>query len=109
MLPLPHAVREGLTALRANPLRSLLSTLALGDGIESFARAQIESGTDLQAIVVRPSTYRVIDGIRVPRDTIANWTVAEAEALAAEVGGVSSVMLQVDGQALVGRGDTTRP
>lgn len=122
MLSLPHALREGFSALRANPMRALLSTLgvvmgvasltavlALGDGVEAFARAQIESGTDLQAIVVRPSTYRVIDGIRVPRDTIANWTVAEAEGLAREVGGVSEVMLQVDGQALVGRGDTARP
>jgi putative ABC transport system permease protein len=118
----PLAIREGFTALRANPLRTLLSTLgvvmgvasltavlSLGDGIESFARSEIESGTDLQAIVVRPSTYRVIDMIRVPRDTIANWTVGEAEGLAAELGGVKQVMLQVDGQGLVSRGDTARP
>jgi putative ABC transport system permease protein len=116
------AVREGFSALRANPLRTLLSTLgvvmgvasltavlSLGDGIESFARSEIETGTDLQAVVVRPSTYRVIDGIRVPRDTIAEWGVAEAEALAAELGGVKQVMLQVDGQGLVTRGDTARP
>lgn len=122
MLLSPRALREGFTALRANPLRTLLSTLgvvmgvasltavlALGDGIEKFARSQIESGTDLQAIVVRPSTYRVIDGIRVPRDTIANWSVAEAEGLAREIAGIKDVMLQVDGQALVGRGDTARP
>lgn len=116
------ALREGFTALRANPLRTLLSTLgvvmgvasltavlALGDGIEKFARNQIETGTDLQAIVVRPSTYRVIDGIRVPRDTIATWSVADAEGLAVELSGVKTVLLQMDGQALVGRGDTTRP
>jgi len=116
------ALREGFTALRANPLRTLLSTLgvvmgvasltavlALGDGLETFARTQIETGTDLQAIVVRPNTYRVIDGIRVPRDTIATWGVSDAEGLAAELGGVKQVMLQVEGQALVARGDTARP
>jgi putative ABC transport system permease protein len=115
------ALREGFSALRANPLRTLLSTigvvmgvasltavLALGDGIESFAREQIETGTDLQAVVVRPSTYRVIDGIRVPRDTIATWSVADAEELAAEVGGVDGLMLQMDGQALVAPNDTAR-
>jgi putative ABC transport system permease protein len=116
------ALREGFTALRANPLRTLLSTLgvvmgvasltavlALGDGIEEFAREQIESGTDLHTVAVRPSTYRVIDGIRVPRDTIPEWSVADAEALATELGGVRAVMLQMDGQALVARGDTMRP
>src|SRR5688572_13452071 len=116
------ALREGFSALRANPLRTLLSTLgvvmgvasltavlALGDGIVEFAREQIESGTDLHTVAVRPSTYRVIDGIRVPRDTIPEWSVADAEALAAELGGVRAVMLQMDGQALVARGDTMRP
>ena len=115
------ALREGFTALRANPLRTLLSTLgvvmgvasltavlSLGDGVEDFARQQIESGTDLQTLVVRPSTYRVIDGIRVPRDTIPSWTVADAESLARELGGVSELMLMMDGQALITRGDTMR-
>src|SRR6478735_8830859 len=116
------ALREGFTALRANPLRTLLSTLgvvmgvasltavlSLGDGVEDFARQQIESGTDLQTLVVRPSTYRVVDGIRVPRDTIPAWTVTDAESLAQELGGVSELMLMMDGQALITRGDTMRP
>ena len=54
------SLRVGFDTLRANPLRTLLSTLgiimgvaalvsvlSLGDGMERFARAQIERTTDL--------------------------------------------------------------
>lgn len=118
-LPLPHALREGFTALRANPMRALLSTLgvvmgvasltavlSLGDGVEAFAREQITSTTSLQAVVVRPQTARVVDGIRVPRSDVATWTVADAESVGRAVPGVAEVIMQVEGQALVGLADS---
>lgn len=122
MLSFSRAAREGFEALRVNPLRALLSTLgvvmgvasltavlSLGDGVEAFARDQIESTTDLQAVVITPSTYRVVDGIRVPRPGVATWTVADAESLAATVPEVTGVMMQMDGQALATMGDTLHP
>ena len=120
MLSLPHALREGFSALRANPMRSLLSTLgvvmgvasltavlALGDGVEAFAREQIESTTDLQAVVVQPRTANFIDGVRVSKANIAIWTAAEAESLGHAIPGVKGVLMQVDGQALI-TGDSGR-
>ncbi|HET7042192.1 MAG TPA: ABC transporter permease, partial [Gemmatimonadales bacterium] len=113
-LSLPHALREGVAALRANPMRSLLSTLgvvmgvasltavlALGDGVEAFAREQIESTTDLQAVVVQPRTANFIDGVRVSKAKVAIWTAAEAQSLGRALPGVKGVLMQVDGQALV--------
>ncbi len=120
MLSLPHALREGIDALRANPLRSLLSTLgvvmgvasltavlSLGDGVEAFARQQIESTTGLQAVTVQPRTADFIDGVRVPKAHPAMWTAAEAESLARTLPGVKGVLMQVDGQALL-MGDSGR-
>jgi len=111
---IPHAFREGLDALRANPMRSLLSTLgvvmgvasltavlALGDGVEAFAREQIESTTDLQAVVVQPRTANYIDGVRVSKANVAVWTAAVAESLGHALPGVKGVLMQVDGQALI--------
>ncbi|HEX7024809.1 MAG TPA: ABC transporter permease, partial [Gemmatimonadales bacterium] len=56
------SIREGLTNLAANPLRTGLSTLgivmgsaslvavlSLGDGLDHYVRGQIERTTDLQA------------------------------------------------------------
>ncbi|MGH7507211.1 MAG: ABC transporter permease, partial [Longimicrobiales bacterium] len=64
----PHwhlSVAVAIGTLRANPLHTALSTLgiiigvgalvailALGDGMERFARQQIETTTDLQAIAI---------------------------------------------------------
>jgi putative ABC transport system permease protein len=120
MLSLPHALREGIDALRANPLRSLLSTigvmmgvasltavLALGDGVEQFAREQIESTTDLQAVAVQPRTANFIDGVRITKPNVAIWTAADAESLAHTIPGVKGILMQVDGQALI-MGDSGR-
>ena len=62
--------------MRLNPLRTVLSTagvvigvaalvavLAIGDGVERFARDQIERSTDLQAIVVEPLTTRLLASV----------------------------------------------
>ncbi|MBW8772477.1 MAG: ABC transporter permease [Gemmatimonadetes bacterium] len=114
MLSLRHALHEGIDALRANPLRSLLSTLgvvmgvasltavlSLGDGVEAFAREQIETTTDLQAVALQPRTADFIDGVRVPKTHPPIWSAADAESLAQALPGVKEVLLQVDGQALL--------
>ena len=63
--PLVTAIAVGFDTLRANPLRTILSTLgviigvsalvavlSVGDGMERSVRAQIAQTTDLQAIAI---------------------------------------------------------
>lgn len=73
------SIRVGFQTLRTNLLRTVLSTLgvvmgvaslvavlALGDGMESYFRRQIERTTSLQAVAVRPEAGQQADGIFVP-------------------------------------------
>jgi len=98
----------GLEALRANPLRSILSTLgviigvgalvsilALGDGLEDFSRSQIEQTTDLQSISVTPRTVDRERGIAVRRDSVVSFTAANLEDLEHTLGerGVATLTL----------------
>jgi putative ABC transport system permease protein len=82
---LTNAASVGLRTLAANPLRTFLSALgviigtaalvavlALGDGMERFAREQISSKTSLQLFIVAPQTGNRVDGVWFPRaDTVA--------------------------------------
>ena len=65
----------GFETLRANPLRTILSTLGIvigvgalvsvlsvGDGMERLARDQIGRTTDLQRVSITPRLFRLIDG-----------------------------------------------
>ncbi len=103
----------GLAALRANPMRTLLSTLgvvmgvaamvsvlSMGDGVEKFAREQIERTTDLLGIVVTPTTTRSIDGVSVQRDDIVRFRAADAFALADALEGEELVSLVTNGATL---------
>jgi len=100
----------GLRALRLNPLRSILSTLgvvigvaalvavlAIGDGVERFARDEIERTTDLQAIVVTPVTTRLIDHQRVPRDDYLQFTPTDVRSLGERLGPDAIVVLGTRG------------
>ena len=82
---LNNAFAVGLRTLAANPLRTFLSTLgviigtaalvavlAVGDGVEQFAREQIATSTDLQLFSISPVLSRHLDGLTLPRaDTVA--------------------------------------
>lgn len=94
-------------ALRQNPLRSLLSTLglvigvaalvailSLADGIEQYARDQIETTTDLQTITVSPITSDIVDGVRLPRTEVAAPTPADVAALDTHLSNASPVLMQ---------------
>jgi putative ABC transport system permease protein len=114
------SVRVGFQTLRVNPLRTVLSTLgvimgvaslvavlALGDGMERFAREQIARTTSLQAIVVTPRSGRTVDGVFVPEGNVAPLTHVEARAVA-RLPRVEDVVLTIRGPALVTSRDTTR-
>jgi putative ABC transport system permease protein len=111
----------GLQALRVNPLRTLLSTLgiimgvaalvsvlSLGDGMERYARDQIERTTDLNAITITPSLFRVVEGQRFPRSDVATLNRADTDSLAALIAGNGVVTMMLSGQSLVTtRSDST--
>ena len=106
--------RVGVQTLRFNPLRTVLSTLgvvigvaslvavlAIGDGAEAFARDQIARTTDLQTLLVRPTTDETIDGVRIPRTTWPVFSLSDAVALAAALGARGTVAASVTGSARV--------
>jgi putative ABC transport system permease protein len=89
------AIAVGLQALAANPLRTLLATLgvivgtaalvaalAVGDGVEAYARQQIAATTDLQSAAIVPATEHDAGGIRLPRTDTLVLTPASANDLA---------------------------
>ena len=118
-----HAsVATGLDALRANPLRTLLSTigvvmgaaslaavLSLGDGAESFARQRI-AFEGMQRITLEARTDDLIDDHRIPRSRYPIFTPADAQGVAAALPG-TEVRLEITGTALTGcpAGQQQRP
>lgn len=108
------AVPVALAGLRHAPLRTLLSTLgvvvgvaalvavlAVGDGVERYAREQIERTTDLQAVIVTPVTTRLMDGQRVPRSDYPRFTLADLRAIAPRLPAGTIVSLGLEGSAVV--------
>ena len=97
----------GIGTLRANPLRTLLSplgiimgvaslvaVLAVGDGVERFAREQLARTTDLQSIVVQPLVTREVDGVRLPNPGYPVFTLADADTVTALLPSHTTVDLQ---------------
>ncbi|MDX1430212.1 MAG: ABC transporter permease, partial [Rhodothermales bacterium] len=75
------SIGTGFEALRANPLRTFLSTLgviigvaalvavlSIGDSLETFSRLQIEQTTDLQTISVSTVSTDRLDGVLLRRN-----------------------------------------
>lgn len=111
----------GFEALRANPLRTVLSTLgvvmgvaamvsvlAMGDGVEKFAREQIERTTDFLSVGVTPVTGVRVDGQFLRRDSIPVLTREDARTLAALLPQAQHVTLRAGGGALVATEPTGR-
>ncbi len=95
------SIRIGLRTLGANKLRTALSTLgvvigvaalvavlSVGDGVEKFARDQIERNSDLQTVAVRARDSREMDGIRVPVENPVEFTPADMDGILAVAVGV---------------------
>ncbi|MDE3053443.1 MAG: ABC transporter permease [Gemmatimonadota bacterium] len=112
------STRVGFAALRANPLRTLLSTLgvvmgvaalvsvlSLGDGMERYARGQIDRTSSLQFVQIGALTTRVVDGQVFPRPDVRVFTPDDADSLAAHLPVPAEVALMMTGGALVARGD----
>lgn len=102
-----------VSTLRANPLRTFLSTLgivigvaslvavlSLGDGMERYFRSQIGQTTDLQAIGLTPRQTRQVDGENIPIDNPVVFTPADAASLRTAVATVASTGATAPGVAI---------
>jgi putative ABC transport system permease protein len=102
----------GLQTLLVNPLRTVLSTLgvimgvgslvavlSIGDGVEAFAREQIESTTDLQAMMIAPVTFDMVDHLRVPRTDYPVFGLQDVQSLSATLKDAAVVALVTEGSA----------
>ena len=109
------SVRVGFQMLRVNPMRTIISTLgvimgvaalvavlALGDGMEDFARRTIEKTTSLQAVAVVVQGGRTVDGVFIPDSVVPRVTMDDALAIG-RLPGVREVMMMVEGPAIVTR------
>jgi putative ABC transport system permease protein len=113
------SVSIALDMMRANPLRTLLSTLgvvigvgslvavlALGDGFERTMRRMADEDGRLQSVGVATRAFDEVAGTRVPRASFAVFAQRDADALDARirsaVGPGSSLWLSMSGPARLG-------
>src|SRR5215813_12658539 len=88
------SISVGFETLRANPLRTILSTLGIvigvaalvsvlsvGDGMERLARRELGRTTDLQRIVVATRLFRLVDGTPFPVEKPAKFGDPDAASL----------------------------
>jgi putative ABC transport system permease protein len=100
-------LRVGADALRANPLRTVLSTLGMiigvgslvavlsvGDGLEDTMRAQLDQTTSVMYFTVDPVTTEEVDGQSFPLDRYPVFTAADARE-AARIPGIEGLSAQV--------------
>ena len=119
---LTSSLRIGFDTLRANPLRTMLSTLgiimgvgslvsvlSLGDGVEKFARRQIDRTTDLQMISVAGLRYRMVGGQPFPIETPARFWIDDVHSLRVAAGGGAVATLLLNGAALATTPSDTTP
>jgi putative ABC transport system permease protein len=114
------ALRTGADALRANPVRALLATLgvvigaaalvsvlAVGDGVEQFARDAVSrEGYDL--VQVTPITEDSVDGMMMPRAEVRRFGVPDVESLTAALGPGQRARLVRRGTAVADLGTPAR-
>lgn len=100
--------RSAFETLRSNPMHTFMSilglaigvaalvgVLSLGDGMETFAREQIESTTDLNMVTISARTTDMIDGLRVQRTDVVSLSAEHAASIRAELAGVADVAFAV--------------
>ncbi|MFL5583009.1 MAG: ABC transporter permease [Gemmatimonadaceae bacterium] len=107
-----ESARVGADALRANPLRTLLSTtgvvigvaalvaaFAVTDGVDVWSRQLIARESSVQDVVVSPITSHTVNGRTYPVRGYPVFTPDDAAAAAAEVPGAVRQVLTLSGNA----------
>ena len=122
LIPMSSATRasilQGLSSTTLNPLRTLLATLgvvigvasviatlALADGLEQFARAQIAAQTDVQGITVSSKTADIRGGFSYPVGNYPIFGTADAIELQRHMGDRGEVTMSASGAAVVTSAD----
>ena len=108
------SIIQGLHVMAVNPLRtslstlgvvigvaSVIATLALGDGLERYVRAQLEALTDVQAITITSRTTENRGGFEYPVRGYPVFATPDAGELQRELGGSNTVTMSASGQAIV--------
>jgi ABC-type lipoprotein release transport system permease subunit len=72
---------------------SLVAILALADGMEQYARDQIETTTDFQRIGIAPRTVEHVDGVALQRNPVEVPTAEDAASLTDRLRGRAVVSL----------------
>jgi putative ABC transport system permease protein len=116
------SILVGFQALQVNPLRTMLSTLgviigvasmvsvlAMGDGVEKYARDAVARTTDLQAVSVTPIPFQRIDGIFVPRPDAIHFALVDVDSIRAAVPEVESIQLSQNGSTTAQRDSAAKP
>lgn len=60
---------------------ALVSILSLIEGMEQFARAQVSQTTNVNAVVIRSTTHKTINNVRVAKDSISLLSYPETHEL----------------------------
>jgi putative ABC transport system permease protein len=87
----------------------LVAVLALGDGVERYAREQIAITTDVQTVVLTPRTSQTIDGLLVPLNDYPRFTVEDAQTARTVLPPGAEVSLTITGTGLVTWKGATEP
>ena len=108
------SVFQGIAATAANPLRtglstlgvvigvaSVIATLALGDGLERYARDEIAAETDVQAVTVSSRTSILRDGFSFPVGGYPVFDLPDADELQRHLRRDGEVGLVASGQAVI--------
>ncbi len=116
------ALLTGFDALRANPMRTMLSTLgivmgvaalvsvlAIGDGVEQYGRREVGSTTSLQYLAVTAATTTKVDGITVPLDSYPVFDMADRDTLIGRLPADAEVTLYARGSGVVSAAGLARP
>lgn len=88
---------------------SLVTILALGDGLERFSRLQIEQTTDLQTILITPRTTQMVDGLSVRIEDVRTLTSDDVVAVGERLGPGFAVARQLTRSARSVAPDSVRP
>ncbi|MBC8088211.1 MAG: ABC transporter permease [Phycisphaerae bacterium] len=105
----------GITSLRENMLRTVLSMLgviigvaalvsvvSLGDVMQGFVRGELERTTDLQMLIMSAQKSMIVDGERVPLHDYPVFAQRDMDDLAATLPLIRGAAIQLNSDALVG-------
>ena len=85
-------------------IASVIATLALADGMERYARAQLAAQTDVQAITVSSKTQEIRDGFAFPNRSYPIFGLRDAAELQSFLGESGDVTMSIGGDAVVTTG-----